>query len=645
MPRLLRLSMLPAIVALAAACERGPDSAAGHTAQPPPAATALAAATAANDYHSYANPDETRVTHVALDLDVDFDQRILKGTATLTVARAAGHARELLLDTRDLDVQDVRVAAGDGSWTQTYYRLAAPDPNLGSALSVDLPVNRPSPLKVRVRYRTSPEASGLQWLTPAQTAGQQHPFLFTQSQAIHARSWIPLQDSPAVRVTYDAVVRTPPALVAVMSASNDPATPRDGEYTFAMRQPVPSYLIALAVGDLAFEAIGERTGVYAEPALVAAAASEFADTERMLEITEALYGPYRWERYDLLILPPSFPFGGMENPRLSFITPTVIAGDRSLVSLIAHELAHSWSGNLVTNATWRDLWLNEGFTSYLESRIMEAVYGAERARMEDTLSYQGLLSEIAELPEPMQILAVDLRGKDPDQVFTSIPYSKGHLFLSWLEHKFGRERFDRFLEDYFDHFAFQSITTAQFLDYIQARLLTPNPGVVGKREVMEWIFEPGLPAYAVTPESDAFEAVARQRQAWLDGEVAAGDIDTAGWTVHEWLSFLNDLPAELDAGRLQALDQAFALTASGNNEIAHSWLLIAIRNGYEPAFERLEDYLVSIGRIKLIRPLYRELVKTDGGKAIAERIYARARPGYHPLSQGAVDMIVYGGRS
>ena len=640
-----------AVAAIAYGCERDAavapvERTAGPATQPPrDVAAALAPAGAAQDHHSYANAAEARVTHVALDLDADFGQRILKGTATLTVLRSADDVRELVLDTRGLDIQDVRVARSDGEWTQTYYRLATPDPNLGAALSVDLPVNRPAPLEVRIRYRTSPGASGLQWLTPAQTAGKRHPFLFTQSQAIHARSWIPLQDSPAVRMTYEAVIRTPPGLVAVMSASNDPATPRDGEYRFSMPQPVPSYLIALAVGDLTFEAIGERTGVYAEPALVAAAADEFADTRQMLEITERLYGPYRWDRYDLLILPPSFPFGGMENPRLSFITPTVIAGDRSLVSLIAHELAHSWSGNLVTNATWRDLWLNEGFTSYLESRIMEEVYGVERARMEDTLSYQRLVAEMAGLPESAQRLALDLRGKDPDNVFTTVAYTKGQLFLSWLEHEFGRESFDEFLKAYFDHFAFQSITTEQFLNYIQANLFALHPGTVEKREVMEWIFGPGLPSYAVIPESDAFEIVAARRQAWLDNEVGAAEIDTAGWTVHEWLAFLDNLPERLDLTQLEALDQAFSLTASSNNEIAHSWLRLAIRNGYQPAFGRLEDYLVEIGRNKLIRPLYQDLVKTDSGKVFARRVYERARPGYHPLSQSIVDAIVYGDRS
>ncbi|MBT8137444.1 MAG: M1 family metallopeptidase [Gammaproteobacteria bacterium] len=631
--------LLCSVVFLAACVKPAPDSEQPEP-QKPEAAQALELPPG-YDHHSFANPNEAHLTHVSLDLTADFAQQILKGTATLTVQRVAPAAAMVVLDTRALDIQDVQVRQTDGSWRQTWYELSPADPNLGAALRVELP-GEGDQFVVRVRYRTSPAASGLQWLTPVQTAGKRHPFLFTQSQAIHARSWIPLQDTPAVRVTYDAVVRTPPELLAVMSASNELNTPRDGVYEFSMPQPIPSYLIALGIGDLVFEPMGQRTGVYAEPSLVAAAANEFAETEQMLIATEQMYGPYRWGRYDLLILPPSFPFGGMENPRLSFITPTVIAGDRSLVSLIAHELAHSWSGNLVTNAAWRDLWLNEGFTSYLEARIMEEIYGERRASMENVLGYQKVMQQIEELPDSAEILAIDLRGKDPDDVFSNIPYTKGQLFLTTLEHAYGRDRFDAFLQQYFDAFAFRSITTEVFLEYLEKNLLDAYPGVMDMEAIRTWVYKPGMPSNVVVPESDAFERVAAQSADWLAGEVKASDIRTGQWTVHEWLYFLNNLPARLGSDQLNELDTAFTLTQSANNEIAHSWLLIAVRNDYEPAYERLEKYLVSIGRRKLITPLYEELVKSDKGAAFARRVYAVARPGYHPLAVRTVDGILAG---
>lgn len=584
------------------------------------------------DYHSFANPNEIRVTHLSLDLTANFESKKLVGEVTLDVERTKPENNTLVLDTRALEIERVSVQG-----ESVPFEMGETDPDLGTPLTITLPSAANS---VTVAYSTSPEASGVQWLTPAQTAGKKHPFLFTQAQAVHARSFIPLQDSPQVRVTYDATIKTPESLLAVMSASNDPTTERDGEYEFNMPQPIPSYLIALAIGDLEFKAMGERTGVYAEPALLESAAKEFEDTEAMLEVTEETYGPYQWDRYDLLILPPSFPFGGMENPRLSFITPTVIAGDKSLVSLIAHELAHSWSGNTVTNATWRDLWLNEGFTTYLTYRIMEMIYGHDRFKKEAVLGYQDLENDVAALEENDEILAIDLRGRNPDDVFSNIPYEKGALFLREIEHKIGRENFDAFLMQYFKDFAFKSITTDTFIAYLDDTLLKQYPDKLDANRIHTWIFEPGIPEGAPHPESDAFTKIDDTRSAWLSGDVKAADIETAQWTVHEWLYFLNNMPESLSEAQLAELDSAFSLTSTKNNEIAHSWLMIAVQNNYQPAYDRLYSYLVSIGRNKLVKPLYRELSKTPEGKAFAKRAFEEAKPGYHPLTVKANEGFV-----
>ena len=579
------------------------------------------------DYHSFANPDEIKVTHLTLDLTADFELKQVTGSVELDFKRIDANATELILDTRDLTIKQVTI-----NGNAVNYSLKKADENLGSALHIEV---GSSADKVRIDYATSPLASGVQWLTPAQTAGKQHPFLFTQSQAIHARSFIPLQDSPSVRVTYQATIHTPKELLAVMSAANDPNTERDGVYDFTMEQAIPSYLIALAIGDLQFKAMGERTGVYAEPSMLDAAAAEFEDTESMLEATEKTFGSYRWDRYDLLILPPSFPFGGMENPRLSFITPTVIAGDKSLVALIAHELAHSWSGNTVTNATWRDLWLNEGFTTYLTYRIMEMVYGIDRYNMEAVLGYQDLQADIENVPAKDQILAIDLRDRDPDDVFSNIPYEKGALFLREIEQKIGRDNFDAFLLSYFEDFAFKSITTDEFIEYFDTHLLKKYPDALNKARISQWIFEPGIPQNAPVPESDAFTMVDTARAAWLAGDILASAIPTTSWTVHQWLYFLNNMPDKLSEKQLAELDSAFKLTATKNNEIAHSWLMIAVKNEYKPAYERLHDFLVSIGRNKLVKPLYKALSKTPEGKAFAKRAFTQAKPGYHPLTISA----------
>lgn len=620
------LSVLIASALLSACAATTPTQTNEPAAAPAPAEKTVThdAIDANTDYHSYANPEQIKVTHIDLDLSADFDRHVLSGNATLSFSKQQAMANTLVLDTRDLVIEAVTVKG-----KPVPFALAKADKNLGAALSITLP---DAAEQVTVYYSTSPDASGVQWLTPRQTAGKQHPFLFTQAQAIHARSFIPLQDSPQVRVTYSATIRTPKDLLAVMSAANDPHTPRDGEYEFTMPQPIPSYLIALAIGDLEFKSMGQRTGVYAEAELLDAAAAEFEDTESMLIATEKKYGPYQWDRYDLLILPPSFPFGGMENPRLSFITPTVIAGDKSLVSLIAHELAHSWSGNTVTNATWRDLWLNEGFTTYLTYRIMDVIYGRDRYNMEAVLGYQDMQNDIASLPANDEILAIDLRGRDPDAVFSNIPYEKGALFLREIEQKIGKDNFDAFLMQYFADFAFQSITTDQFLAYLDDTLLKQYPAQLSRARIEQWIFTPGVPDGAPVPKSNAFTTIDAERSAWLAGEKVASAINTKAWTTHEWLYFLNNLPRELTPVQLAELDIAFDLTESKNNEIAHSWYLLAIANEYQVAYPNIYDYLVRIGRNKLVKPLYRELSKTPEGKAFAAKAFAEASPGYHPLT-------------
>ncbi len=597
--------------------------------------------TFARDIHSFSNPQQIAVKHVDLDWNVLFDKKILQGTATLTLERTSDDkTAPLILDTRDLNIEKAETSADGKNFKPTTFKIGETDKFLGAPLTINLPENAKF---VRVYYATSPNASGLQWLAPEQTAGKKSPFMFSQAEAIHARSFIPLQDSPGVRVTYTAKVRTPKGLLAVMSAEGNSENnqARGGEYSFKMTHPIPSYLIAIAVGDLKFQSLGRRTGVYTEPPMLEKAAYELADTEKMVEAAEKLYGKYRWDRYDLLVLPPSFPFGGMENPMLTFATPTILAGDKSLVSLVAHELAHSWSGNLVTNATWSDFWLNEGVTTYIERRILEELYGKQRREMETVLGRRVLDGELAEFDDRDEILHVDLNGRDPDDGFTEVPYEKGSLFFRHLEETVGREKFDKFLRGYFDNHAFQSITTADFVAYLQKNLIDENPNSISRADVDEWIYKSGLPKDVPQPKSDAFAKVELQTQNYLSGKISAKDIQTENWTTQEWLHFLQGLPQEnLGAEKMSELDKAFNLTTRGNSEIAFQWLLMSIKNNYTPANARLEEFLTTIGRRKFVKPLYDELVKTPEGKRRAGEIYAKARPGYHPITVATIDTVL-----
>lgn len=581
------------------------------------------------DQHSFARPEEARITHLDWTATVDFDARTISGNAVYDIVTSQD-AERIMFDTHDLAIKEVLV---DGAPVE--FALGDAQPFIGSPLSVPL---TPGARKVEIRYRSSPGAKALLWVEGTRT---DPPFLFTQSQAILARTWIPVQDSPGIRFSYDATVTVPEGLMALMSAENPTEVSTDGRYTFRMAQPIPAYLLALAVGKVEYRSVGDRCAVYAVPALIDEAAYEFAEMEQLLLAAEALYGTYAWDRYDLLILPAAFPFGGMENPRLTFATPTIIAGDRSLVALVAHELAHSWSGNLVTNATWDDFWLNEGFTVYFEQRIMEAVYGRETSEMLATLSHQGLVDEveaISDLNPDDTHLKLHLQGRDPDDGMTAIAYDKGYFFLRLLENTVGRERFDTWLSGYFEAHAFKGMDTETFVEYLKSTLLS-DPEEQAAVRMDEWIYGPGLPDNCPAVSSPRIERVDATLAAWESGALATGDLPWEDWIYQERYRFLSNLADDTPSERMAELDAVWKIGATGNNEVLFAWMEQAIRSGYTPTYPRLEQFLIEVGRRKFLTPLYRAMKESDR-MDMALDIYAKARPGYHSVATGTMDDLL-----
>lgn len=586
------------------------------------------------DSSTFAQPQIARVTHVALDLALDFERESVGGTATLDIL-AQPDASQIVLDSDGLQISRVTDARGN----ELDFEIGERVEGKGAPLTITIGDTR----RITIAYTANPDARALQWLEPEQTAGGEHPFLFSQGQAILNRSWIPTQDSPGIRQTWEARITAPKPLDVVMSGilQGEPKDLGNGqrEFHFVMDKPVAPYLIAIAAGDIDFRAIGPRTGVWAEPEVLDRAHWEVADTEKMVEAAEQLYGPYRWGRYDMIVLPPAFPYGGMENPVMTFLTPTFIAGDRSLTGLVAHELAHSWSGNLVTNAVWADSWLNEGVTSYFENRIIEEIYGEKRAEQEEALSFAAIEETLAEVGADAPGTALH-QPEGTDGAGSAIVYDKGAAFLRTLEHEVGRERFDAWLRQWFDNHAFEPATSAMIYEDLRTNLAR-SEAEAKRLRLHEWIYEPGLPANAVRPDPAAFATVDAAAGAYGTSRTIPAATEWRTWSSAERQRFLQKLPQELSTEELAQLDRQLGLSATGNNEELFLWLELALANRYEPAVAKAEAFLTEVGRAKFVRPLFATLMEEgDWGQPIAKRIYAKTRPGYHAVTRAGVDEAV-----
>jgi leukotriene-A4 hydrolase len=589
--------------------------------------------TVVTDEHSYSKPELAVVKHLDLDIKVDFDTQTISGKASWEIDNIS-KGNEIIFDENTLNI--TKVTLGDEE-KETKFELGKDVEFHGKPLHVTI---EPTTTKVNIYYSTTKDAVALQWLTPEQTADKKKPFLFSQGESIWSRTWIPCQDSPGIRFTYNAKVTVPKDLLAVMSAVNPQKKNDTGVYTFKQDKAIPSYLMAIAVGDLEFQSIDNRTGVYAEPSMLKKSAWEFAELGKMVVAAEKLYGPYRWGRYDVLVLPPSFPYGGMENPNLTFLTPGVIAGDRSLTSLLAHELGHSWSGNLVTNATWDDIWLNEGFTTYVEHRIGEAIFGEKEFEMQNVITRKELVDNVAEFGDtnPDTRLKVSLTGRNPDDGISLIPYVKGYAFLRVIENAVGREKFDVFIKNYFDAHAFKSITTEDFVKYINENLIKDDKALADKIKLEDWIYKPGIPSNITPVNSADFDAIDKIQKSWR--ETGVKGLSQKITTTSEKQYFIDHLPTDITPKEMEALDSEFNFTKGGNFVIKRQWFIPSIRYKYAAAYPAIEQFLISTSRTGSVMMLYKEMAKTPEGKVWAKQIFDKAKSGYHATTIQAVEDLL-----
>ena len=585
------------------------------------------------DNHSFSNPAEAVAKHLDLDIKVDFDTQTISGKASWQIDNIS-KGNEIIFDENTLNI--TKVTLGDDE-KETKFELGTAVEFHGKPLHITI---QPNTTKVNIYYSTTKESIALQWLKPAQTADKKYPFVFSQGQSIWSRTWIPCQDSPSVRFTYNAKVTVPKELMALMSAVNPRQKNDTGIYTFKQDKAIPSYLMAIAVGDVEFKSIDNRIGVYAEHSVIDKAKWEFAELGKMMTAAEKLFGPYRWGRYDVIVLPPSFPFGGMENPNLTFLTPTVLAGDRSLTSLLAHELGHSWSGNLVTNATWDDIWLNEGFTTYVEHRIGEEVFGVKEAKMQNVLSRKVLQMSLEDLGKdsPDTKLKGNTSGRNPDDGLSDIPYDKGYAFLQTIEAAVGREKFDAFITEYFTSHSFQSITTDDFVDYFNENLIKGDKALADKIKLDDWIYKPGVPSNVINPVSEEFNAIDNIQKTWRKTGIKG--LNQKIKSTNEKQHFIDYLPKDLTVQEMTDIDKEFNFTNGGNFVVRRQWFIPAIQHQYKFAYPAIEKFLTSYSRTYSLTPLYKEMIKTPEGKVWAKQIYAKAKSGYHATTIEAIDKLL-----
>jgi leukotriene-A4 hydrolase len=588
--------------------------------------------------HSFSNIEEINTTHLHLDLSVDFINKKLSGVARHKMSNHGSN--KAIFDIKGLKIHKVTTGHSENEKARDYkIGPGSKNPMLGHPLIVNIDKNTSF---VNIYYETTEESEALDWLDSALTSSKNKPFLYTQGQAILTRTWIPIQDAPSNRITYSADLKVPSDLLAVMSASNPKEKNNKGNYHFDMKQPIPCYLIALAVGDLVYGDLGNQTGVYCEPELLDASMYEFEDLPNMMKAAEKLYGKYAWDQYDLLILPYSFPFGGMENPRLTFANPTLLAGDRSLVSVIAHELAHSWSGNLVTNETWNDFWLNEGFTVYFENRIMEEIIGKSGADNLALIEFFELQEELERIensghPEDAHLF-LDLDGRDPDDGMTDVAYVKGAFFLKTLESNVGRDKMDVFLNSYFNHFKFTSVNTEKFVSYLEKELLQKYSIDFNYKE---WIYQPGIPQSCVDLKSDGFENVKEMAFAFANDSTFVKWENVpfnkrSNYSVQEWLTFIRHLPSDIDNERMNILDENLSFSEWTNAEIQFEWFMKSISSNYTAAYPYLKSFLEKIGRRKFILPLYEALYENENTRQKALDWFNQFKKNYHAVSSNSI---------
>ncbi|KAM7197350.1 leukotriene A-4 hydrolase [Naviculisporaceae sp. PSN 640] len=597
------------------------------------------------DHNTLSNYDAWRTKHTTANLTIDFPKQRLRGSVILELeSQTDKTSKEIVLDSSYVAVESIKVNSGPSKW-----EIKDRHPVYGSPVHIAVPdgAAKGEVVKLEIALATTGDCTALQWLTPEQTSSKKAPFMFSQCQAIHARSLFPCQDTPDVKSTYDFNITSPYPVVAsgVQVPSEDGSSAGDNLYKFRQEVPIPSYLFALASGEIATAPIGKKSVVATGPGELEEAKWELEeDMDKFMEHAEKIVFPYKWGEYNVLVLPPSFPYGGMENPIYTFATPTIISGDRQNVDVIAHELSHSWSGNLVTSCSWEHFWLNEGWTTYLERRLVAAVHGdSAHFDFSAIIGWKALEESVNGYGKDHEFtkLVINHKAIDPDDAFSTVPYEKGFHFIWYLDRLVGRENFDKFIPFYFSKWATKSLDSFEFKNTFLEFFSQPEYGsLADKIASIDWddrFYRPGLPPkpeFNTSLVDVCYDLAAK----WEQKDFTPSPSDIAGWTGNQVLVFLNTLQsreAPLSVEQSHKLGEVYNLEKGKNVELKAAYYQIAMRAKDDSVYQHVADLLGQVGRMKFVRPLYKSLNLVN--RDLAVKTFQKNRFFYHPICRQMVD--------
>ena len=618
------------------------------------------------DISSYSNFDEIIQKEVFIDVSLDFDKKQMLGTMEVKYEILSSEIPNVILDLKGPEIVSVEYVIKNEKneektmipLTYEIYSENVYKDSLGTPLKISLDnvkknipdeynkLSKSKTLMLCIKFITTENCTGIQFLTKEQTYTKKYPFMFTQCEAIQCRSLFPVQDSPSVKSIYKVKTSIPSPLTFLFGGikkesyldnkSNQNVT------IFEQKIPIPSYLVAFVAGELEYGKISERCGVWTEVGLCKIACNEFKDAEKYVQIAEEYFNhPYEWEIYNLLVLPFSFPYGGMENPNLTFVTPALLAGDCSMSNVIGHEISHSWTGNLVTNKNWKNFWVNEGFTIFMERKLDSALLGEEMENLEAIVGNNELIADIKLLGLDSEYtkLSPDFGGNDPDDGFSTVPYEKGYQFLIFIEKLIGKDNFREVMQKYIKKYRYKSVDHTAFKEVLEGLInekLKDPKKIIDEINWDKWLYEKGIPSYKNDFSSKLLKEAEKLAEDFLQEKEDKSSVLKVfkEWHTNVKLAFLNyllDNKNKIDEKIMKNLKNELNLAEEYNSEIKYMWYLLALDKKVEEEIPNIKKFLETHGRLKYVRPVYFAWIEKDYNQA--KEFFDKTKYLYHAFAR------------